>query len=94
MTAPWTSGDPFRVKETVTVRNCGIDPVSGHGYVCFVDANQISFYLGWGGSNWIEAKCDLGTFAANFTPDQLAPQNLAYAKRQHFRKVFPNDFFR
>lgn len=38
-------GDPFRVKDTITVRNCGVNTVMGRGYVCFVDANQISFYL-------------------------------------------------
>jgi hypothetical protein len=90
----WNPGDPFRVKDTVTVRNCGINPAMGRGHVCFADAAGISFYLGWGTSTWIEAKCDLGTFGANFIPDQLAPRNLGYTKRQHFRKTFPHDFRR
>jgi hypothetical protein len=90
----WSAGDPFKAKDTVTVRNCGINPVMARGHVCFADAKEISFYLGWGGSVWMEAKCDLGTFGANFIPDPLAPVNLGYSKRLHFRKVFPSDFIR
>jgi hypothetical protein len=80
----WNPGDPFRVKDTVTVRNCGINPVMGQGHVCFVDATRMSFYLDWSGGRWIKAKCDLGTFGANFIPDQVAPKMLGYAERQHF----------
>ena len=40
----WDPGDAFRVKDTTTVRNCGMNPVVGRGYVCFVAANQISFF--------------------------------------------------
>jgi hypothetical protein len=89
----WKPGDPFRTKDTGTVRRCGIDPIMGRGHVCFVDANQISFYLEWGGPRWIEAQCDLGTFGANFITEQFAPVSLGYAKRKHFKKVFPQDFF-
>jgi hypothetical protein len=89
---PWNPGDPFRVKDTLTVRQCGIDHLMGRGHVCFVDATGISFYLDWSGGRWIEAKCDLETFGANFIPDQFGPKNLGYVKRQHFRKAFPSDF--
>jgi hypothetical protein len=89
----WNSGDPFRTKDTGTIRRCGIDPIMGRGHVCFVDATGISFYLDWGGPSWIEARCDLVTFGANFIPDQFAPVALGYAKREHFPKLFPTNFF-
>jgi hypothetical protein len=86
-------GDSIRAKDKVTVRNCGINPVAGRGHVCRVDANRISFYLEWRGPRWIEAQCGLGIFGANFIPDEYAPKNLCYAKRQLFPWVFSFNFF-
>lgn len=91
----WKAGEAFRAKlpGTMMLQRCGVDGGNARGHVCFVDQERISFYLEWGGGRWIEAQCDLGTFAANFIPEPFAPLSLAYAKRQHFPKVFPTNFF-
>jgi hypothetical protein len=91
----WLPGESFRAKQpdTITLKQCGTLAGTPRGHVCFVDQNDISFYLEWGIGRWIEARTDLGTFVANFVPDVLAPCNLGYVKREHFKKIFPKDFF-
>lgn len=90
----WKPGDPFKPKEpvTVTARNARLASTA-RGWVAFVDATNISFYLDRGipGSGWIEAETDLATFAANFLPDHSTPNNPAYARSQHYKKMFPRD---
>jgi hypothetical protein len=92
----WNPGDPFKPQEplTATARNARITSFA-RGWVTVADSRNISFYLDRGipGSGWIEAQTDLATFGVNFVPDHTTPPNKAYARSQHYLKLFPRDFF-
>lgn len=88
----WNAGDPFRPKIPLTVllKNTGINE-NARGWITFVDAKGISFYLDRGtpGAGWIEARTEPGIFGANFVPDSFGSKNHAYARSKHYLKLFP-----
>lgn len=89
----WEPGEPFRARDTITNRNCGIRPDS-MGHVTYVSTGRISFYIDKSppGAGSIEGTCPLDIFGANFEKCLAMPSNSAYTSYSHFSSEFPGKF--
>jgi hypothetical protein len=92
----WQPGDPFYPLRplTVSVKKCGIAE-DARGVVTFVDTAAVSFYLERGipGAGFIEARCPLALFAANFGKDPFRVRMPQYGRPTHYEREFPAAFF-
>ena len=90
----WQAGQPIAPKMPLTTaaKTAGITPTS-RGWVTFVDRTSISFYIGRT-QGWIEARCPLDIFAANFNLRKDGINSSAYIRNAHYIKSFPADFLR